>query len=258
MSGTFAPASVIRRVDGERALLLGGGRALLMQLAHPSVAAGVAEHSDFQRDPFARLVRTMQASYTIIFGSTEDAHAVAAGVRAVHARVVGPGYRADDPALLLWVHATLVDTALRIYERLLGRLTPGDAEAYYQESTLVAEMLGCPRDVQPVDLRAFRDYVRTMVGSLEVTDTARSLARSVLHPPVPFVAEPLAGLARAVTIGLLPTPLRRPYGLARDTRQAAALRAATAAGRRVLPLVPKPIRRADGIFGGSLRAAVNT
>ena len=119
MSGMFAADAVIRRVDGEGVLLLGGGRALLMQLAHPAVAAGVSDHSDFRDDPFVRLRRTLDASYAIVFGEADEAAEVAAAVRAVHATVTGPGYRADDPALLLWVHATLVDTALRIYERLL-------------------------------------------------------------------------------------------------------------------------------------------
>ena len=256
MGDLFSRDAVIRRVDGEGALVLGGGRALLMQLAHPSVAAGVADHSDFRDDPFARLRRTLDASYAIVFGTEDEAQQVAAAVQAVHGRVTGPGYQANDPALLLWVHATLVDTALRLYQRLFGRLSPADAEAYYQQSTVVAELLGCPTSAQPSDLASFRNYVRTMVGSLEVTDPARGLARSVLHPRLPMVAEPLAEVGRQLTIGLLPAPLRRQYGLVWDHRREAALRAATMAGRRLVPLLPSLLRRADGPIAPVVTAAV--
>src|SRR4051794_27808012 len=117
MSGgrRFADDSVLRRVFRENVLFLGGGRALLMQLAHPSVAKGVAEHSDFVADPFSRLRRTIDVVDRIVYGDDDEADEAATSLRAVHARVRGDGYEANDPALLFWVHATLVDTGLRIY-----------------------------------------------------------------------------------------------------------------------------------------------
>jgi uncharacterized protein (DUF2236 family) len=234
---------VIRRVDGESVLLLGGGRALLMQLAHPLVADAVAEHSGFQSDPFARLQRTLEATFIIVFGTVEEAHEAAAGVRAVHDRVVGRGYRADDPELLLWVHATLVDTALRVHKRFLQPLRPADAERYYQESTVVAELLGVPRDVQPPDLDSFRAYVRRCVATLTVSDTARRLAHDVLHPRLPWVVEPAAELGRQLTAGLLPPPLRLQYGLSWDGHRERALLLASVGSRLVLPRVPGVVRR---------------
>jgi uncharacterized protein (DUF2236 family) len=236
----FAPDSVVRRVDGERVLLLGGGRALLMQLAHPLVARGVAEHSDFAADPFARLRRTLEASFTISFGTVEEAERTAAIVRTVHDRVRGEGYQANDPALLLWVHATLVDTALRVYDRFHGRLSSADAERYYQESTRKAEILGCPRSEQPDDLPAFRAYLRHMVTTVGVSDEARRLGRAIVTPKVPVVGR----LARDLTAGLLPAPLRRQYGLSWHPVQGAALDAAAVACRLTLPWVPSPLRRA--------------
>jgi len=110
--GLFGPDSLTWRVNREQALLLGGGRALLLQLAHPLVAAGVADHSDFRSDPLRRLRRTLDATLAMIFGTTAEAEAAAAGVRAVHERVTGTlrtrvgrfdagtPYRAEDPALL--------------------------------------------------------------------------------------------------------------------------------------------------------------
>ena len=248
MTGILPPDAIVRRVDSEPLLLVGGGRALLMQLAHPGVAAGVAEHSDFRSDALSRLRRTVAAISAIEFGTEDQARAVADGLRAVHERVVGPGYRADDPALQLWVHAAFVDTHLRTYSRFFRPLTADEAERYYQEMTLVAEVVGIPRRDQPADLAEFRRYVRAMVGSLEVTDTAREMAHHVLHPPWGQALEPALALHRSVTAGLLPARLRRQYGLSWDWPGQFALQAATAVSRLVLPRLPRPVRRAPGLL----------
>ncbi|HTC85271.1 MAG TPA: oxygenase MpaB family protein [Candidatus Acidoferrum sp.] len=240
----FFPAdAVVRRVDSEAILLLGGGRALLMQLAHPSVAAGVAQHSDFGADPFSRLRRTLEATYTVVFGTERQARLVGAQLHAVHDRVTGPGYFANDPELLMWVHATLVDTALRVHERFLGRLDPGEAERYYQESKIIGEVFGVAIDVQPDTLAHFRSYVRSTVAGLEVSDTARQLGRSILHPRLPVVTEPAMILVRQLTTGLLPAPLRHQYGLSWDRPRQATLDVAAATARQVLPRVPSVLRR---------------
>lgn len=241
---------MIRRVGGESIILLGGGRALLMQLAHPKVAAGVADHSGFEADPFGRLRRTLEAVNTIVYGTAEQADTVARVLWAVHERVTGPDYRANDPELLLWVNATLIDTALRVHARFLGPLPPADAERYYQESVVVGELLGVPTGVHPPDLSAFRSYMRTMVGSLEVTDTARRLADGVLHPSLPWPVTPPLALARELTAGLLPRPLRQQYRLPWDRNRKAALLLAGAASRQLLGRVPGAVRRAPSSLLG--------
>ena len=131
----FEPDAAIRRIGGESALMLAAGRALLMQVAHPLVAAGVADHSGFQEDPWRRLARTMQAVYAVVYGTRPEAERIRRGVAAAHAHVhgelrehvgrfaAGTPYRADDPALTLWVHATLVDTALVVYSRFVGPIS---------------------------------------------------------------------------------------------------------------------------------------
>jgi uncharacterized protein (DUF2236 family) len=249
--GWFPPDAVIRRVDGENALLFGAGRALLMQLAHPAVAQGVADHSDFEHDPLRRLRGTLDASYTVVFGTRQQAERMAATIRRVHHHVTGEGYRADDPALLLWVHATLVDTALRVYRTLIGPLDPDEEAEYYEQSSVVAELLGCPRNDQPADIASFRDYMRTMVCTLEVTPTARRVAAAVLRPhlqlagrvPIGPAAAPALALVRFLTVGMLPEPLRAQYGFSWDARRQAALRIGTEATRRALAMVPAPLRR---------------
>jgi uncharacterized protein (DUF2236 family) len=248
--GVFPSDAVIRRVDKEAVLILGGGRALLMQLAHPLVAKGVAEHSGFEADPWSRLVRTLQAGYTIVFGTRAEAEQTAAAVHAVHERVTGDGYRANDPELLLWVHSTLTDTALRVHTRFLGALPRREAARYYAESMIVAEMLGVPMQVQPPTLPAFRAYMREMVSSLQVSDDARRLAHAVLHPTAPWMAEPVFELGRQLTVGLLPRPLREQYGFRWDRPRKAALLAAGVATRQVLPRLPTVLRK---VPAGALR-----
>lgn len=243
MDGVFADGSLIRRVDAEAALLMGGGRALLMQLAHPGVAAGVHDHSDFSGDPWRRLTGTLNAMYTIVFGTRAQAEATAAALDRVHERVRGEAYSANDPELKLWVHATLVDTAVQVHRRFLAPLSAEDASTYYEESKVLAELLGIPRSLQPGTYGDFRAFVRHEVATLEVSEQARAVARSVLHPRVPLVAEPVAELARQVTVGLCPAPLRHQYGLGWDRARELALNAAGLASRQTLGRVPAPLRR---------------
>src|SRR6202171_5027175 len=130
--GLYSEDSITRRVNRENVLFLGGGRALLMQVAHPKVAAGVGRHSDFRTHPLRRLRRTILMTMAIVFGDRETAMAAARGVNQVHARVKGRDYRAMDPDLLLWVYATLADTALVTYEAFVKPLLPREREEFHQ------------------------------------------------------------------------------------------------------------------------------
>jgi uncharacterized protein (DUF2236 family) len=229
--------TTLRDVFKENVLFLGGGRALLLQLAHPKVARGVADHSDFAHDPFGRLRRTIEVVDTIVYGTDAEATQASAALRAVHERVRGDGYEANDPALLLWVHATLVDTGIRIYNGFVHPLSATDRETIYAGAIELAEVIGVPRDEQPATYADFRDYMRSMVGTLEVTDTAREVAHAVLHPArIPFE------LVRQVTVGLLPRPLREQYGFRWDAPRKAALNATALASRTVHPVLPKLLR----------------
>src|SRR5438445_759305 len=182
-AGLFPDDSVIRRVNRENVLLLGGGRALLMQLAHPMVAAGVDEHSDFRIRPMYRLRRTIRMVMAIVFGDRDTALAAARSVNRVHGRVVGDGYRALDPDLLMWVHATLVDTVLLTYETFVRRLGADDREVFYQEMKVLGELLGIPRDRFPDRHLDFQRYVEGMIagGAVTVGPQALDLARLVLR-----------------------------------------------------------------------------
>ena len=231
----FPPGSPIRTVWGHPAVLLGGGRALLLQIAHPGVARGVLEHSDFADDPFGRLQRTLAAIDRVVWGSRDEAEETAARLRSRHELVRGEGYDATDPALVLWVHATLVDTALRMHAQWVGPVPAPLADAFYGEAVQVGELFGAPRAVQPPDLVAFRAYMRAMVDELgpAIDDEQRRLAHRVLHPSVPIAADPLVLVGRLLTVGQLPRPVRDGFRLHWDLPREAALQA-TGLGTRLL------------------------
>ena len=241
----FARGSAIEKVFGHPAVLLGAGRALLLQLAHPDVARGVAEHSDFAADPWGRLQRTHDAVNAIVYGPADVAYETAAALRQVHARVSGPGYAATDPELVLWVHATLVDTALEMHARWVRPLPRPVAEAFYAEAMVVCELFGAPVTHQPPDLASFDAYVRDTIEAVvpAVSNQQRSLARAVLHPRVPTFADPLVLLGRQLTVGLLPDPVRRAFGFGWDLPREAALRA-SGLGTRVAAAQLRLARRA--------------
>src|SRR5436190_206181 len=169
--GFFGPQSVTWRVNREGVLLVGGGAALVLQVAHPLVAAGVAEHSNYREDPWGRLYRTLDLTTQIVFGDSEMAKEGSERLHRIHSRVQGvttePGgrfpagtpYEANDPELLMWVHATLVDTSILVYDRYVTRLTIAERERYYLEQKRLGEAFGVPLDRQPATYADFNEYV---------------------------------------------------------------------------------------------------
>jgi uncharacterized protein (DUF2236 family) len=220
-----------------------------MQLAHPSVAAGVAEHSDFHSDPFARLRRTLNSTYAVVFGSTARAEHAIRRMNAIHAAVAGTvpetgaSYRALDPALLLWVHATLVDTAIRVYDRFVAPLAADEAEAYHAETRQIAIRLGVPERSLPATLAELRREMDRLIGSGEVrvTPTARALAESVLYP-TRIPPRPIWDMAHLISVSSLPAAIRDGYGIGWSARRERGLALMAAASRRLLPLVPAQLR----------------
>jgi uncharacterized protein (DUF2236 family) len=245
--GLFPPGSVARRLNAQTVLLLGGGRALLLQLAHPLVAAGVADHSDFLRDPIGRLLNTLDLTLTVAFGDEAQRARAVARVTETHRRVTGEragvAYRALDPELLLWVHATLVDSAIATYERFVGPTGPTARARYHDEMGRQAVAFGVPERVLPPSYPAFRRYVERTTESLDVGAEGRRLGQAVLHPPAPAVLRPLAPALRLVTTGLLPDRIRDGYRLAWDPGRDRRFELVSSAIRAALPLLPDVARR---------------
>jgi uncharacterized protein (DUF2236 family) len=243
MAGLPGRGTISWRINREAALLLGGGRALLMQVAHPLVAAGVADHSDFQSDPLKRLNRTMELSLALTFGTQEQVRTAARQINRTHERVAGAGYRALDPELLLWVHATLIDSALLTYRTFVRRLTAGEEESYYQEAKPIGALLGIPAGRFPPRLADFDAYLATMLsGPAQPDETGRRLAALVLRPPIGRVPGALFAPIEAITAGLLPEELRRAYGLRWGTLSQALFRSARAAVPWLLAVTPEALR----------------
>ena len=251
--GLFGPGSVTWRVNREAVQLLGGGRALLLQVAHPSVAAAVAAHSRYDAEPWGRLLRTLRVVTLITFGDTATSAAAASALRKVHdfiagTRSDGTAYRATQPDLLLWVWATLLQSSLLVYTRYVGDLTPAEIEAFYVEQQRFAVACGVPEGHWPAGYEAFADYFDSTVdGGLVVTPEARRIARDVLDPPVPaplaLPTRPTFELLKLTTVGLLPPSLRAAYRLDWGPLREQAFRLSGTALRRLVVTLPPGLRQ---------------
>lgn len=249
------PSSISWRVNREAVLLLGGRRALLMQLAHPLVAQAVADHSRFARDRIGRLLRTLRLSFAVVFGEPGQADEAIEHINSVHRNVTGrlpqeagcypegTPYCAQDPDLLLWVHATLVDSALAFYQRFVEILDEDERERFYFETARTTPSIGIPADLLPDGYPEFRRYVEEMLAErLAVTDTARALAGEILYPPGGWVIRRVFDPLNIVTVGTLPETLRDAYGLKWNRRRQAAFDGVTAIIRQAVAIAPARLR----------------
>jgi len=223
IEGLYGPESEAWRLNREAMLLLGAGpRALLLQLAHPLVAAGVDEHSDFRADPWRRLQGTLRSYLTIVYGTATAARSEIRRLNGLHRSIAGASYTARDPDLALWVHATLVDTTIAAYDAWLEPMPRDQRARYYAETLPIGRAFGVPADLLPLDLNAFESYVASMLapdGPIRVSPVARDLADAVLHPPLGPVVPALASVPAQFyawtlwpSIGLLPASVRTDYG----------------------------------------------
>jgi len=252
-AGMFGPESEAWRFDREAMLLLGAGpRALLLQLAHPSVAAGVDEHSDFRADPWRRLDGTLRSYLRIIYGSTAAARAEIRRLNALHRGIRGAGYSARDPALSLWVHATLVDSTIAVNDAWAGPVSRHQAARFYDETKPIARAFGVTDRDLPPDLSAFEAYLAEQTapgGPVRVGDTARDLAQAILHPPLPGVLGRVALPTRLYdwtlwpALGLLPEPVREAYGFRWGPFERAVSTWLVASWRAWNPVLPASFRR---------------
>jgi uncharacterized protein (DUF2236 family) len=222
--GLFGPRSLVWRVHRDRSQPIAGIRALMLQALHPLAMAGVAEHSDWRRDPLGRLEATSGYVSTVTYGERSTALAAAARVRAVHTHVhgvdpaTGLAYSAEDPALLLWVHAAIVDSSLDVVERYGRRLQPDEQDRYVAEMVPFAEVVGVPTGQVPASVAALHEYMDS-VDLRQATPAAREAIGYLLDPP--FLRDEPDDDERQtwrelsqVAIGTLPEWARTMYGFA--------------------------------------------
>lgn len=251
-------------VNREALVLLAGGRALLLQLAHPAVAAGVDEHSDYREHPIRRLWRTLDLTLRLAFGDSSGRRGAARQINDAHRTVRGEGYRANDPALLLWVHATLIDSALDAYERFVAPLSAAEREAYYTETKPLGALLGLPASAYPATYADFAAWWQRMLDGdeLRVDERARGLCRAVLQPKISLLPRSLWRPLVALTAGLLPPPIREAYELpwgSRERRLSARLTQVLRAARhlpaplRCVPIAQRAARHAGTSSRGEIR-----
>jgi uncharacterized protein (DUF2236 family) len=253
-AGFFGPQSVTWQVDREAAIFLGAGRALLLQLAHPWVAAAIEQHSRTFADPIGRFHRTFSVVFAMVFGSLDQALGAARRLHRRHAEIegrlpaaagafpAGSYYCANAVPALRWVYATLVETALMAYELVLPPLMPEQRERYYRESRLFAALFGIPDECLPPDWTAFSAYTTTMVQSdtLAVTEGARIKAHKLLTSAETWL--PVPASYRALTAALLPPRMREGFAFPYGAEEQRAAERLIARLRRLYPLLPARLR----------------
>jgi uncharacterized protein (DUF2236 family) len=249
MSAYFTPRTVFWRVNSDALVNLAGSRALMLELAHPLVAAGVAGHSNYRGDPFGRLLRTMRTMSRLMFTGRGSVDAALRHFNGCHTRVhgrldgaVGPlaggaHYDARDPLLKLWVLATLYDSCLLVYDTLVAPLSLADRRDYYRDGLVLGELLGIPRSMMPAGYDDFAGYMASMIDSdlLTVGGTAREIAAALWAAPV---FGPAARLASFVGIGLLPDRIRSEFGYKWGQSEQRGLDRLARFTRRAWPLAP--------------------
>jgi uncharacterized protein (DUF2236 family) len=254
LSGVFGPRSITWQVDREAAIFLGAGRALLLQLAHPWVAAAIEQQSDTFANPIGRFHRTFSTVFTMVFGSLDQSLDAARRLHRRHAAIsgtlpseagpfpAGSCYCANEVSALCWVHATLWDTALMTYALVLGALGGDQRERYYAESRRFAALFGIPGQRLPPDWAASSAYIAAMTESstLTVTDAARAMAHRVLAGADTWL--PVPSGYKALTAALLPPRLRDAFALPYGQAERNAAQQFIARTRRIYPFLPSRLR----------------
>lgn len=248
-AGIHGPGSAAWHLERDAAIFLGGGRAVLLQLAHPFVAYAIHHHSKTRNDVIGRFQRTFDNVFAISFGDLDHAFTAARRVFNIHTRIVGAieedtgafpagtRYHANDVDSLLWVWATLIDTVVVVHERMRGPLPETLKEAYYRDTCSFARLFAIPDRALPPSWGAFRDYVeRTVAGPvLTVTRPAREMSGFLFGGA-------LGSTVAAVTASMLPPRLRRDFGLTYGMRERLTARAALGAARTATALTPRVAR----------------
>jgi uncharacterized protein (DUF2236 family) len=251
--------SVAWKINSEIVLLLGWNPAILLQVAHPLVAAGVTEHSLFLTDPPGRprrLWRTLNVMFDLTFGQPAEVQRAADAINAVHDRVhgelraaagpfaAGHQYSAHDPELLRWVHCTMLEVFPRTYRLYVGPLSDEEWDRYCAEASRVEPLLGVPDGFLPASLPALRAYLRDRLasGEIAVSEESKRLAHDILHPRLPLPLRPFRMFFQLPMVGLLPPSVRAAYGFPWDGRKERLLRDSARLVRPLLALTPSLLR----------------
>ena len=249
-----APDSITWQRAGDGRLLMAAGYALLLQVSHPTVGAGVSEHSSFRSDPWGRLLRTLDYTYTMVYGGPQAAGEMGRRIRAMHTRIRGQrpdghAYHALEPAPYAWVHATLAEAIVTAHERFGCALSAAERERFWREWRALGRLLGIGAHELPDDWKGFRAYVQSVTEQLERTAAVDEVLEALQRPAPPQLPSVLAPawlvaripLARSLglaSVGMLGAGLRARLGLSWSAASELQLRALGTALRAATPLMP--------------------
>lgn len=253
------PGSVVWEYAGDARLLVAAGYALLLQVGHPTVGAGVSDHSNFKADPWGRLFRTLDYTYAMVYGGPEMAAEIGRRVRELHKDIKGvkpdgERYHAFEPEAYAWVHATLADSIVRGHERFGRRMRSQELEEFWVEWRRNGRLVGVREEDLPGSWAEFGPYFDRMVeerleDNAAVQDVLEALAAPA-RPPLPLLGDglwrvarlPAARMTALATAGLLPPVLRQRFHVRWTDRHERELRALAAASRAATPLMPAALR----------------
>ncbi|MBA2506619.1 MAG: DUF2236 domain-containing protein [Thermoleophilaceae bacterium] len=253
------PDSISRRLSGDARSFLAAGYALLIQVAHPTVGAGVAEHSNFKEDPWGRLLRTLDFTNGLVYGDPQTAAGIGRAVRGIHTQIKGVRpdgvrYHALEPEAYGWVHVTLFDAIVRVHHHFGIALDHGEVVRFYGEWTKLGRLLGVRERDLPATHAEFAEYYEWMITErLEPTPTVYDVLETLAHPaapPLPAALRPgfaLGGPAmgraqRLVTVRLLPRALRERFGVKLSRTERLEVAALGRVARTATPLMPASLR----------------
>jgi len=252
VEGFFGPDSMFWKVSRENSLLLVGASAALLQLAHPMVAAGVAKYSDFDKDPFGRFHRTFQIVYKITFGNVEEAIQAGAIAWHIHSQINGAlpenagafqeghTYNANQPDLLLWVHATLIQQAIAAYEAFVAPLSDDEKARYYEDTRIFGQLFGIPEETIPPDLPSFYEYFDdTVEHTLGVAETGMKMRRTLLNGFPQALGAPFSYLMAGA---FLPPKTRGQFELPWNWGMEQCFKGVRASVHATLPMYPARLR----------------
>jgi uncharacterized protein (DUF2236 family) len=198
-NGYFGPDSMTWQIYREPTIILGSMRALLLQIAHPAIAHGVAKHSSFEKDFAGRAHRTFLSMVRLWFGDIPTANNSARRLYTIHSMIRGQKvwetedetivnpFCATDPDLLFWVLATLIDTSLVLFEKTVRKLSKEEQEQFFEESKITAQLMGIPLDEYPVNLEAFYFRYHQVIseGTLRLTEDGQAIKKALFNVPYP-------------------------------------------------------------------------
>ncbi len=256
--GLFGPGSVTWKLNREQAVLLAGPAAAVLQVAHPQVARGVAEHSRFQEDAAGRLVRTLDAVYAVAFGGIDEVNHVKERVERAHRAVRGPGYNAFDPEAQLWVLATLIMGSYEMGRRVTGPLSMEERDRFLEENRRFGEVFGLNRERLPEGWVAFEAYWYGMLeGDLLGSEpVCGEMARAVVRPRKPWTFRVLSPVLEGLAVGLMPERLIGRLGLCRGGTSRLLWAMVGGALKHVAPRLPGRIRFAQAYHQACRRLGV--